>query len=207
MEKKKSKIGKIVKRVLIVYLALGALGLLLVSLPDGKKKTNAGKKEKEAAKVEQKATEKPLEWRKANSGLTQEEKITNPLIVYCVGNKRPYIGGYAQVIAIMPQDWKKITGKQLFDFWRECNFDGWKAVLIMENDSGWTGRGLQITQGGKFARLGFLGVGDNDFGNVKEEARQFWFYADEGRFQYFNATDAEDAPLRDLKDDDKPLEW
>ena len=68
-------------------------------------------------------------------------------------------------------------------------------------------RGLFVSPKGKSASLGEFDTDNLNDIKKKSEARQFFYYADKKRIQYFNASDGDDEPLRDLKDSDKPLVW
>lgn len=147
------------------------------------------------------------------SGLSESEKLRNPLIVNHTGlvqvvtNLKGERLGVAQIIKLSEKDFDSITAKNLKDFWLECNFDGWEWVWILESNlEGNTGRALQITGNGSGARYGFINAFENagiEFGQFYETVREFFYLSDENDFQYFNADDADDEGLKRFKDSDR----
>ena len=100
-----------------------------------------------------------------------------------------------------------MTGADLLAFFNAVDFSGGHELYFLERGGVYTGRGLFITQNGKFASLGEFDAGNLNDIKKKSEARQFFYYADEKRIQYFNASDSDDEPMRDLLESDKPLLW
>lgn len=150
---------------------------------------------------------------KKESGLSEAEKLRNPLIVNHTGLVRVVTNmkgerlGVAQIIKLSEKDFDSITAKNLKDFWLECNFDGWEWVLILESNSeGNTGRALLITGNGSVARYGYINAFEDagiDFGNFHETVREFFYLSDEKDFQYFNEDDPDDEGLKRFKDSDR----
>lgn len=150
---------------------------------------------------------------KKESGLSEAEKLRNPLIVNHTGLVRVVTNmkgerlGVAQIIKLSEEDFDSITAKNLKDFWLECNFDGWAWVWILESNSeGNTGRALQITGNGSVARYGYINAFEDagfDFGNFHETVREFFYLSDENDFQYFNSDDPDDEGLKRFKDSDR----
>lgn len=150
---------------------------------------------------------------KKESGLSEAEKLRNPLIMNHVGNVRVLTNmmgerlGVAQVIKLSPADFSAVTAKNLKDFWAECNFEGWMFVYILENESNEnTGRGMVITPNGKSARYGYLNADEAsgvEFGKLYEPVREFFYLSDENDFQYYNSDDPDDEGLKRFKDSDR----
>lgn len=150
---------------------------------------------------------------KKESGLSEAEKLRNPLIVNHTGLVRVVTNmkgerlGVAQIIKLSEEDFDSITAKNLKDFWLECNFDGWEWVWILESNSeGNTGRALLITGNGSVARYGYINAFEDagiDFGEFHETVREFFYLSDEKDFQYFNSDDPDDEGLKRFKDSDK----
>lgn len=150
---------------------------------------------------------------KKESGLSEAEKLRNPLIVNHTGlvqvvtNLKGERLGVAQIVKLSEKDFDSITAKNLKDFWLECNFDGWEWVWILESNSeGNTGRALQITGNGSVARYGYINAFEDagiEFGNFHETVREFFYLSDENDFQYFNEDDPDDEGLKRFKDSDR----
>lgn len=150
---------------------------------------------------------------KKESGLSEAEKLRNPLIVNHTGlvqvvtNLKGERLGVAQIVKLSEKDFDSITAKNLKDFWLECNFDGWEWVWILESNSGGnTGRALQITGNGSVARYGYINAFEDagiKFGNFHETVREFFYLSDEKDFQYFNSDDPDDEGLKRFKDSDR----
>lgn len=150
---------------------------------------------------------------KKESGLSEAEKLRNPLIVNHTGlvqvvtNLKGERLGVAQIIKLSEKDFDSITAKNLKDFWLECNFDGWEWVWILESNSeGNTGCALQITGNGSVARYGYINAFEDagiEFGKFHETVREFFYLSDEKDFQYFNSDDPDDEGLKRFKDSDR----
>ena len=151
---------------------------------------------------------------KKESGLSEAEKLRNPLIVNHTGlvqvvtNLKGERLGVAQIVKLSEKEFDSITAKNLKDFWLECNFDGWMFVFILENESNEnTGRGMVITSNGKSARYGYLNADEAasgvEFGTFYETVREFFYLSDEKDFQYYNSDDPDDEGLKRFKDSDR----
>lgn len=150
---------------------------------------------------------------KKESGLSEAEKLRNPLIVKHTGLVRVVTNmsgerlGVAQIVKLSKEDFDSITAKNLKDFWLECNFDGWMFVYILENESNEnTGRGMIINQNGTSARYGYLNADEAsgvEFGKIYEPVREFFYLSDEKDFQYFNEDDPDDEGLKRFNDSDR----
>ena len=150
---------------------------------------------------------------KKESGLSEVEKLRNPLIVNHTGlvqvvtNIKGERLGVAQIVKLSEKDFDSITAKNLKDFWLECNFNGWQWVWILESDSeGYTGRAMLITGNGSVARYGYINAFEDagiDFGQFHETVREFFYLSDENDFQYFNSDDPDDEGLKRFKDSDR----
>ena len=143
---------------IIIWFGLAVIACIFIALqPSEKKKATS------AVKQESKAEELPQPAFSKDNNLTEAEKLKNPLIINHCGQMRVITNGmgeglgYAQVIEVQQDDFEAITGKQLMDFWSECNFDGWQFVYVFECiGRNRTGRGMVITSGGSGARYGLL---------------------------------------------------
>lgn len=150
---------------------------------------------------------------KKEYGLSEAEKLRNPLIVNHTGlvqvvtNLKGERLGVAQIVKLSEKDFDSITAKNLKDFWLECNFEGWMFVYILENESNEnTGRGMVINSDGKSARYGYLNADEAsgvEFGQFHETVREFFYLSDENDFQYFNSDDPDDEGLKRFKDSDR----
>lgn len=150
---------------------------------------------------------------KKESGLSEADKLRNPLIVNHTGlvqvvtNMKGERLDVAQIVKLSEKDFDSITAKNLKDFWLECNFDGWEWVWILESNSeGNTGRALQITGNGSMARYGYINAFEDagiEFGQFHETVRELFYLSDEKDFQYFNSDDPDDEGLKRFKDSDR----
>ena len=100
-----------------------------------------------------------------------------------------------------------MTGADLLAFFNAVDFSGGHELYFLERGGAYTGRGLFVSIKGKSASLGEFDTNNLNDIKKKSEARQFFYYEDEKRIQYFNANDSDDEPLRDLLESDKPLLW
>lgn len=199
------KTKKILLWVLGVYLGLGLIGILCEFLPKKSAKEKATEKTQAVAApaAEQKPTVQYL-----RPGVSNDVKVRNALIRnYDGGYRSDTQFGWRQIVSLAPDEWKSVTGADLLAFFNAVDFSGGHELYFLERGGGYTGRGLFITQNGKFASLGEFDAGNLNDIKKKSEARQFFYYADEKRIQYFNASDSDDEPLRDLLESDKPLLW
>lgn len=184
----------------IALIAVGVfcvICVICVFIPDGKTAT----KPQAAAKTETAAAAPAKIQFFKNAPV---EKSKNPLAFnFENGSTIAVVGGRAQVVNLSDYDWKSVNGKNLADFFDSCNFAEFKFVWFLNG----AGQGLQITNDGKNAWLGFVDDGNKNDVRRQKPAREFFYYADEKRIQYFNASDSDDEPLRDLLESDKPLLW
>ena len=199
------KTKKILLWVLGVYLGLGLIGILCEFLPKKSAKEKATEKTQAVAApaAEQKPTVQDL-----RPGVSNDVKVRNALIRNYDGGYRsdtPF--GWRQIVSLAADEWKSVTGADLLAFFDWADLSNENALYFLERVVGYTGRGLIITQNGKFASLGEFDADNLNDIKKKSEARQFFYYADEKRIQYFNASDSDDEPLRDLLESDKPLLW
>lgn len=214
MEKtEKTGKGKKIMIVLGIWLVLGIIACIFIVLTSQEENKTIQQTEV-AAKVEKaESSQSALPAFKKDSGLSEAEKLGNPLIANHVGNVRVVTNmkgerlGVAQVVKLSPADFSAITAKNLKDFWAECNFDGWMFVYILENESNEnTGRGMVINSDGKSARYGYLNADEAsgvEFGQFYETVREYFYLSDEKDFQYFNAADPDEEGLKRFKDSDK----
>ena len=192
---------------IIIWFGLAVIACIFIALQPSEKKEDTP-----AVKQESKAEELPQPAFSKDNSLTEAEKLKNPLIINHCGQMRVITNGmgeglgYAQVIEVQQDDFEAITGKQLMDFWNECNFDGWQFVYVFECiGRNRTGRGMVITSRGSGARYGLLDTDEDagtNFGRVIEEYRQFFHLKENNGFQYFNSTDPDDEPLRFLGEEE-----
>lgn len=199
------KTKKILLWVLGVYLGLGVIGILCEFLPKKSAKEKATEKPQAVAApaAEQKPSVQYL-----RPGVSNDVKVRNALIRNYDGGYRsdtPF--GWRQIVSLATDEWESVTGADLLAFFNAADFSGGHELYFLERGGRYTGRGLFITQNGKFASLGEFDAGNLNDIKKKSEARQFFYYADEKRIQYFNASDSDDEPLRDLLESDKPLLW
>lgn len=217
MEKSEGN-GKEKKLLLIVgiWLALGIIACAVIVVKslgeEGSLQQQVVAENVEKAEALESAASLPAF--KKESGLSEAEKLRNPLIMNHVGNVRVLTNmmgkrlGVAQIVKLSEKDFDSITAKNLKDFWLECNFEGWMFVFILENESNEnTGRGMVINQNGKSARYGYLNADEAaagvEFGTFYETVREFFYLSDEKDFQYFNSDDPDDEGLKRFKDSDK----
>lgn len=214
MEKtEKTGKGKKIMFVLGIWLVLGIIACIFIVLTSQEENKTIEQTEV-AAKVDKaESSQSALPAFKKESGLSEAEKLRNPLIVNHTGliqvvtNMKGERLGVAQIVKLSEKDFDSITAKNLKDFWLECNFDGWEWVWILESNSeGNTGRALQITGNGSVARYGFINAFEDagiDFGKFHETVREFFYLSDEKDFQYFNSDDPDGEGLKRFKDSDR----
>lgn len=209
----KSSKGKKIMLGIGIWLVLGIIVCAVIVLKSPEENA-ALQQQASVVKAEtDEAVEYSLPAFKKESGVTEADKVRNPLIMNHVGNVRVLTNmmgerlGVAQVIKLSPADFSAVTAKNLKDFWAECNFEGWMFVYILENESNEnTGRGMIITQNGTSARYGYLNADEAsgvEFGKFYETVREFFYLSDEKDFQYFNEDDPDDEGLKRFKDSDR----
>lgn len=199
------KTKKILLWVLGVWVALGLISVLgeFISQNAAKEKPTEKTQAVAAPAAEQKPAVQYL-----RPGVSSDVKVRNALIRNYDGGYRsdtPF--GWRQIVSLAQDEWESVTGADLLAFFNAVDFSGGHELYFLERVVGYTGRGLIITQNGKFASLGEFDADNLNDIKKKSEARQFFYYADEKRIQYFNASDSDDEPLRDLLESDKPLLW
>lgn len=209
----KSGMGKKIAMFFCVWLLLGIIASVFIVLNSPEKDSLQQKMPVEVKTDTAETVEPSLPAFKKESGLSEAEKLRNPLIMNHVGNVRVITNmmgerlGVAQIVKLSEEDFDSITAKNLKDFWLECNFDGWMFVYILENESNEnTGRGMVITSNGKSARYGYLNADEAagiEFGKFHETVREFFYLSDEKDFQYFNEDDPDDEGLKRFKDSDR----
>lgn len=214
MEKtEKTRKGKKIMMGLGIWLVLGITACIFIVFTSREENKTIEQTEV-AAKVDKaESSQSALPAFKKDSGLSEAEKLRNPLIVNHTGliqvvtNMNGERLGVAQVVKLSEKDFDSITAKNLKDFWLECNFDGWEWVWILESNSeGNTGRALQITGNGSMARYGYINAFEDagiDFGKFHETVREFFYLSDEKDFQYYNSDDPDDEGLKRFKDSDR----
>lgn len=209
----KSSKGKKIMLGIGIWLVLGIIVCAVIVLKSPEENA-ALQQQASVVKAEtDEAVEYSLPAFKKESGLSEAEKLRNPLIMNHVGNVRVLTNmmgerlGVAQVIKLSPADFSAVTAKNLKDFWAECNFEGWMFVYILENESNEnTGRGMIINPNGTSARYGYLNADEAsgvEFGKIYEPVREFFYLSDEKDFQYFNSDDPDDEGLKRFKDSDR----
>lgn len=131
MEKtEKTGKGKKIMIVLGIWLALGIIACIFIVLTS-QEENKTFEQIEVAAKVDKaESSQSALPAFKKDSGLSEAEKLRNPLIVNHTGliqvvtNMKGERLGVAQVVKLSEKDFDSITAKNLKDFWLECNFDG-----------------------------------------------------------------------------------
>ncbi|MBQ9239239.1 MAG: hypothetical protein IJ191_08010 [Treponema sp.] len=217
-EKQKMSMGKKVLIGIGVYLLAGIIAVAVISQTDSFKNAETKQKTQSAAVESQKKVAPAMEATapvKRNTKLSDFDRLRNPLIIMMTGEKRAIPNGmgqtigYAQLIKVLESDLKTVTGRQLKDFWLECDFEGYMFVYIFEIDrtGHYTGNGMVVTTNGSYAKLGRINAYEKDFhfGYISHPAREFFYLTNENGFQYFNATDGDDEPLRTLEDSELPF--
>lgn len=214
MEKtEKTGKGKKIMMGMGIWLVLGIIACIFIVFTSQEENKTIEQTEV-AAKVDKaESSQSALPALKKDSGLSEAEKLRNPLIVNHTGliqvvtNMKGERLGVAQIVKLSEKEFDSITAKNLKDFWLECNFDGWEWVWILESNSeGNTGRALQITGNGSVARYGYINAFEDagiDFGKFQEIVREFFYLSDENDFQYFNSDDPDDEGLKRFKDSDR----
>lgn len=148
------------------------------------------------------------------SSITQAEKLRNPLIMAAERNKKRIVQngtknktlGTMLVVEVPSNELMTVTGKQLADFWTECISD-WMFICIVETEENlnkYTGNGLFISPSIKNIRMGAMNINTDDtvnFGNISKPLREFFYLSDTNSFQYYDATDSDDEPLKNLSND------
>lgn len=190
-----------------VWLLLGVIVCVCVSLIAGNDNAKEAAKEikQSTAAIAPAAEEKPAR-QYFKPGVDNGAIMRNPLMRNYDGgyrNDTPF--GWLQIVPLAADEWKSVSGADLTAFFNAANFSGCYSIYFLEREFGYMGRGLLITKDGKIAYLGEFDADNLNDIKLKSEVRQFFYYADEKRIQYFNASDGDDEPLRDLKDSDKPL--
>lgn len=192
-----------------VWLLLGVIVCVCVSLiAENDNAKEAAKEIKQSTAATASAAEQKPAVQYLRPGVSNDVKVRNALIRNYDGgyrNDTPF--GWRQIVSLAPDEWKSVTGADLLAFFDWADLSNENALYFLERGGGYTGRGLLITQNGKFASLGEFDTDNLNDIKKKSEARQFFYYADEKRIQYFNASDSDDEPLRDLLESDKPLLW
>lgn len=211
MEKSEEN-GKRKKLLVIVGIWL-ALGIIACAVIVVKSLGEEGSLQQQVVAENVENAEASLPAFKKESGLSEAEKLRNPLIVNHTGLVRVVTNmkgerlGVAQIIKLSEKDFDSITAKNLKDFWLECNFNGWAWVWILESNSeGNTGRALLITGNGSVARYGYINAFEDagiEFGKFHETVREFFYLSDEKDFQYYNSDDPDDEGLKRFKDSDR----
>lgn len=209
----KSGMGKKIAMFFGVWILLGIIASVFIVLNSPEKDSLQQKNPVEVKTDTAETVEPSLPAFKKDSGLSEAEKLRNPLIVYHTGLVRVVTNmkgerlGVSQIVKLSEKDFDSITAKNLKDFWLECNFDGWEWVWILESNSeGNTGRALLITVNGRVARYGYINAFEDagiDFGRFHETVREFFYLSDEKDFQYFNSDDPDDEGLKRFKGSDR----
>lgn len=192
-----------------VWLLLGVIVCVCVSLiAENDNAKEAAKEIKQSTAATATAAEEKPARQYFKAGIDNGAIIRNPLMRnYNNSSRNDTPNGWLQVVSLAADEWESVTGEDLTAFFYAADFSGCFGLYFLERGGGYTGRGLLITQNGKFASLGEFDTDNLNDIKKKSEARQFFYYADEKRIQYFNASDSDDEPLRDLLESDKPLLW
>lgn len=192
-----------------VWLLLGVIVCVCVSLiAENDNAKEAAKEIKQSTAATAPAAEQKPAVQYLRPGVSNDVIVRNALIRNYDGGYRsdtPF--GWRQIVSLAADEWKSVTGADLLAFFDWADLSNENALYFLERVGGYTGRGLLISQNGKFASLGEFDTDNLNDIKKKSEARQFFYYADEKRIQYFNASDSDDEPLRDLLESDKPLLW
>lgn len=214
MEKtEKTGKGKKIMMGMGIWLVLGIIACIFIVFTSQEENKTIEQTEVAAEVDTAESSQSALPAFKKESGLSEAEKLRNPLIVNHTGliqvvtNMKGERLGVAQIVKLSEKDFGSITAKNLKDFWLECNFEGWEWVWILESNSeGNTGRALQITGNGSVARYGYINAFEDagiDFGKFHETVREFFYLSDEKDFQYFNSDDPDGEGLKRFKDSDR----
>lgn len=214
MEKtEKTGKGKKIMMGMGIWLVLGIIACIFIVFTSQEENKTIEQTEVSEKVDKAESSQSDLPAFKKESGLSEAEKLRNPLIVNHTGlvqvvtNMKGERLGVAQIVKLSEKDFDSITAKNLKDFWLECNFDGWEWVWILESNSeGNTGRALQITGNGRVARYGYINAFEDagiNFGKFQETVREFFYLSDENDFQYFNSDDPDDEGLKRFKDSDR----
>lgn len=192
-----------------VWLLLGVIVCVCVSLiAENDNAKEAAKEIKQSTAATAPAAEQKPAVQYLRPGVSNDVKVRNALIRNYDGgyrNDTPF--GWRQIVSLAPDEWESVTGADLLAFFNAVDFSGGHELYFLERGGGYTGRGLFVSTKGKSASLGEFDAGNLNDIKKKSEARQFFYYADEKRIQYFNASDSDDEPMRDLQESDKPLLW
>ena len=214
MEKtEKTGKGKKIMMGLGIWLVLGIIACIFIVFTSQEENKTIEQTEVSEKVDKAESSQSDLPAFKKESGLSEAEKLRNPMIVNHTGlvqvvtNMKGERLGVAQIVKLSEKEFDSITAKNLKDFWLECNFDGWEWVWILESNSeGNTGRALQITGNGSVARYGYINAFEDagiDFGKFQETVREFFYLSDENDFQYINSDDPDDEGLKRFKDSDR----
>lgn len=192
-----------------VWLLLGVIVCVCVSLiAENDNAKEAAKEIKQSTAATAPAAEQKPAVQYLRPGVSNDVKVRNALIRNYDGgyrNDTPF--GWRQIVSLAPDEWESVTGADLLAFFNAVDFSGGHELYFLECGGRYTGRGLFVSPKGKSASLGEFDADNMNDIKKKSEARQFFYYADEKRIQYFNASDGDDEPLRDLQESDKPLLW
>ena len=192
-----------------VWLLLGVIVCVCFSLiAENDNAKEAAKEIKQSTAATAPAAEEKPAVQYLRPGVSNDVKARNALIRNYDGGYRsdtPF--GWRQIVSLAPDEWESVTGADLLAFFNAVDFSGGHELYFLERGGGYTGRGLFVSTKGKSASLGEFDAGNMNDIKKKSEARQFFYYADEKRIQYFNASDSDDEPMRDLQESDKPLLW
>ena len=216
-EKKMSK-GKKVFIGIGIYVLVAIVAVAIISQTDAWKET--GDKTAEPAQsitqpeIPEKNDSKRIE-------LSQQEKILNPLIMAAERNKKRVVQngskqkvGLMLVVEVPTEELKTVTAKQLVDFWQYSVTDEFLFATVVETDEqleNYTGRGFVVhpfrfDASGNDVLYGEIDTDTSDyihFGGIRKTLRTFFYVRGEDfLFQYFDASDDEDAPLNEMKSTD-----
>lgn len=166
--------GKKIMIVLGIWLVLGIIACIFIILTSQEENKTIEQTEV-AAKVDKAASsQSALPAFKKESGLSEAEKLRNPLIFNHVGNVRVLTNmmgerlGLAQVIKLSSADFSAVNGKSA-----------------------------------RYGYLNADEASGVEFGNFYETVREFFYLSDEKDFQYYNSDDPDDEGLKRFKDSDR----
>lgn len=194
-----------------VWLLLGVIVCVCVSLiAENDNAKEAAKEIKQSTAATAPAAEEKPARQYFKAGIDNGAIIRNPLMRnYNNSSRNDTPNGWLQVVSLAADEWESVTGEDLTAFFNAADFSGCFGLYFLERGNGfaYTGRGLRIILKGQNSSLGEFDADNLNDIKLKNEVRQFFYYADEKRIQYFNASDSDDEPLRDLLESDKPLLW
>ncbi len=104
--------GKKIMMWLGIWLVLGITACIFIVFTSKEENKTIEQIEVAAKADKAESSQSALPAFKKDSGLSEAEKLRNPLIV-------------AQIIKLSEKDFDSITAKNLKDFWLECNFEDW----------------------------------------------------------------------------------